>query len=59
MRAILAASLLVACLLVSSVSADDDGKVLFSGLAQTYKGKMSTFGGPNDHGVSASEGSYA
>ena len=56
MRPVSITSLLVVCLLASYVGADEGDKVLFSGLAQTFKGRMSTFGGPNDRGVSPSEG---
>jgi hypothetical protein len=45
----------VACIMLSaSIATHNDPKTSFS--SKTYQGKMSTFGGPNDHGVSPSEG---
>ena len=59
----LSAKFIFGCLFLSlSISialAGDRDHVVFESHAQTFKGKMSTFGGPNDHGVSPSEGTPA
>lgn len=51
----LVAMALVAPILATEIVSNDEDEQKFEIFA-TYQGKMSTFGGPNDHGVSPSEG---